>query len=231
MELTESEKKGLKRFSLLLESLSDTPWQLRIWFSDNDIESLHHNKFFYNYHASDKIEIDFFMEAFLGNFLRKIENNEMMYDYWSGDDDYCRGYIVFEIDPKEKKFVLMFEYEIETTQNYNTQYNFSEFLDLNDEEIKIIENYKEKNIEHRVVFDGGGDSGFIEQKDDITGDNIPAFIYDMLYEILQSDFGGWEINNGSHGHFEVDYENEEIQCIISMYDTGSDEEIIETHNF
>lgn len=229
MELTESEKKGLRRFSLLLESLSDTPWQLRIWFDDGGAESLHYNKYFHNYHASDKIEIDFFMEAFLGNFLRKIEDNEMIFD--ECDEDYCRGYINFEINPKEKKFVLSFDFEVDVTDNYKTNYNFSEFLDLNDDEIKIIENYKEKNIEQRVVFDGGGDSGFIEQKDDTTGDDIPAFIYDMLYEILQSDFGGWEINNGSHGHFEVDYENEEIHCNISIYDTNFNEEIIETYSF
>lgn len=231
MELTESEKKGLKRFSLLLESLSDAPWELRIWFDDGGAEPLQYNRHFHNFHASDKIEIDLFMEAFLDNNLRRIENDDIIYDNWTGDDDYCRGYIVFEINPKEKKFIIRFDYEVETTDNYNTQYDFSNFLDMNDEEENIIKNYTENNIEHRVVFDGGGDSGFIEQKDDTTGDDIPNFIYDMLYEILESDYGGWEINNGSHGHFEVDYKNEVIHCNISMYDTGTDEKIIEIYSF
>ena len=47
MELTESEKKGLRRFSLLLESLSDDPWELNLWFDDASLsDSLHHNKYF-----------------------------------------------------------------------------------------------------------------------------------------------------------------------------------------
>jgi hypothetical protein len=229
MELTESEKKGLRRFSLLLESLSDTPWQLRIWFSDNDIESLHHNKFFHNYHASGNVEIDLFMEAFLDNFLRKIKNDEMIFD--ECDEDYCRGYINFEIDPKEKKFVLSFDFEVDVTDNHKTNYSFSEFLDLNDDEIQLIKTFVQEDKDHLINFDGGGDSGYIENKDDRTGEEIPAFIYDMLYEILESDFGGWEINNGSHGHFEVDYENEEIHCSISIYDTNFNEEIIETYSF
>lgn len=229
MELTESEKKGLRRFSLLLESLSDTPWQLRIWFSDNDIESLHHNKFFHNYRASGNVEIDLFMEAFLDNFLRKIKNDEMIFD--ECDEDYCRGYINFEIDPKEKKFVLSFDFEVDVTDNHKTNYSFSEFLDLNDDEIQLIKTFVQEDKDHLINFDGGGDSGYIENKDDRTGEEIPAFIYDMLYEILESDFGGWEINNGSHGHFEVDYENEEIHCSISIYDTNFNEEIIETYSF
>ena len=229
MELTESEKKGLRRFSLLLESYSDTHWSLRIWFNDNDIESLQHNKYFYNPNASGNVEIDLFMEAFLDNFLRRIKNDEMIFD--ECDEDYCRGFINFEIDPKEKKFVLSFDFEVDVTYGHNSSYNFSEFLELNDEEIKIIETFVQEDKDHVVNFDGGGDSGYIEDKDDRTGEDIPAFISDMLYEILQSDYGGWEINEGSHGHFEINYEDEEIHCSISMYDTDSSEEIIETYSF
>ena len=84
MELTESEKKGLRRFSLLLESLSDDPWELNLWFDDASLsDSLHHNKYFSSNSASGNIEIDFFMEALLDNFLREIENNNMIYDYCS----------------------------------------------------------------------------------------------------------------------------------------------------
>ena len=157
MELTESEKKGLRRFSLLLESYSDTHWSLRIWFSDNDIESLQHNKYFHNPNASGNVEIDLFMEAFLDNFLRRIKNDEMIFD--ECDEDYCRGFINFEIDPKEKKFVLSFDFEVDVNYGHNSSYNFSEFLELNDEEIKIIETFVQEDKDHVVNFDGGGDSG------------------------------------------------------------------------
>lgn len=233
MELTESEKKGLRRFSLLLESLSDEPWQLSLWFDDGSLsESLHHNKYFYSKNASGNVEIDLFMEALLDNLLREIEQNEMLYNYWSEDyGDYCNGYVIFEINPKEKTFSINFEYETNTSEDFNSTYGFKEFGKLNDEEHNIIQNYKEKGVEHIVSFDGGGDSGYIEDKDQNTDEEIPAFINDWLYRILQEDYRGWEIDSGSTGVFEIDYENETIYCSITEFDTSMTNEEIKVMRF
>ena len=230
MELTESEKKGLRRFSLLLESLSDKPWQLSLWFDDATLsESLHHNKFFLSREASGQIEIDLFMEALLDNFLREIEKNDMINHYCY--DDYCKGYVVFEINPKDKTLTISLDYEIETSENHDSNYGFEEFIDLNDEELEIIEQYAKKGISHTVEFNGGGDSGYIEDEDIRTGTKILKFISDMMYEILNVDYRGWEIDLGSVGNFEIDYTNHIIYCSLTEFDTARNEEVIKVLNF
>ena len=229
MELSKSEKKGLRRFSSLLESLSDKPWQLSLWFDDGLLsDTLHHNKYFLSKGAGD-IEIDLFMEALLGNFLREIEKNDMINHYCY--DDYCKGYVVFEINPKDKTLTISLDYEIETSENHDSNYGFEEFIDLNDEELEIIEQYAKKGISHTVEFNGGGDSGYIEDEDIRTGTKIPEFISDMMYSILNDDYRGWEIDLGSVGNFEIDYTNHIIYCSLTEFDTARNEEVIKVLNF
>ena len=230
MELTESEKKGLRRFSLLLESLSDDPWELNLWFDDASLsDSLHHNKYFSSNSASGNIEIDFFMEALLDNFLREIENNNMIEDYCS--EEYCRGYVIFEINPKQKTFSINFDFEVDISENYTSTYGFKEFGELNEQELETIQNYKEQGIDHSINFDGGGDSGYIEEEDANTAEPIPSFITEMLYSVLNEDYRGWEIDSGSTGFFEIDYENETIHCSVTEYDTTRTNEEIKVMNF
>lgn len=56
----------------------------------------------------------------------------------------------------------------------------------------------------RVDFSGGGDDGYIE--DDMWVDServdIPKPIDDLLYSMLNGNFAGWEINEGSQGSWE-----------------------------
>lgn len=230
MELTESEKKGLRRFSLLLESLSDKPWQLSLWFDDGTLyDSIHHNKYFFSRGANGQIEIDLFMEALIDNFLREIEKEDLLNHYCY--DDYCKGSVVFEINPKDKTFNIILDYEIETSENHSTTYGFEEFIDLNDEELEIIEPFIKRGISHTVDFNGGGDSGYIEDEDNSTGTKIPQFIIDMMYEILNTDYRGWEIDSGSVGDFEIDYTNQRIYCRLTEFDTARNEEVIKVLDF
>ena len=61
-----------------------------------------------------------------------------------------------------------------------------------------------------VDFSGGGDSGYIDdmlhvyagEKEERTVDSVPG-LSDYLYEML-SEYGGWEINEGSFGNFTID---------------------------
>ena len=46
---------------------------------------------------------------------------------------------------------------------------------------------------------------------------VPKFILDILYEVLEENYGGWEINEGSAGEFVVDYEANRIFTKISIF--------------
>jgi hypothetical protein len=58
-----------------------------------------------------------------------------------------------------------------------------------------------------IKYNGGGDSGFIENTFEEIGDQVPAVIVDWCYDELEDHFGGWEINEGSDGEFVFDFNN------------------------
>ena len=58
-----------------------------------------------------------------------------------------------------------------------------------------------------VKYNGGGDSGFVENTFEEIGDQVPATIEDWCYNELEDHFGGWEINEGSDGEFVFDFNN------------------------
>jgi hypothetical protein len=68
-----------------------------------------------------------------------------------------------------------------------------------------------KNGELTVKYNGSGDSGYIESNFDETGDSIPSEIEDWCYNKLESNFGGWEINEGSDGQFIFNFHNMTIR--------------------
>lgn len=88
-----------------------------------------------------------------------------------------------------------------------------------------------------IDFDGGGDSGYIEDTiyvrngNDYVSFNSPAFIEDKCYDILGSDYGGWEINEGSYGKFIIS-PSEKIIYLEFIYRTENfADEVLETLDY
>ena len=61
-----------------------------------------------------------------------------------------------------------------------------------------------------LSYNGGGDSGYIESSFDETGDAVPSEIEDWCYAQLESNYGGWEINEGSDGRFIFNFNDSTI---------------------
>lgn len=59
-------------------------------------------------------------------------------------------------------------------------------------------------------FNGSGDSGYIEGSFS-TGGSVPPSIENWCYDVLENNFGGWEINEGSQGYFNFDLVNRIIE--------------------
>jgi hypothetical protein len=62
-----------------------------------------------------------------------------------------------------------------------------------------------------IKYNGSGDSGFIENSFEEIGDLVPAAIEDWCYNQLESNFGGWEINEGSDGEFIFNFHDMTIE--------------------
>ena len=105
--------------------------------------------------------------------------------------------------------------------------NLHNSFDVSDGLEKVFNELDEENISGTifVTFDGNGDSGSIEQAEDESGHsvNLSTEMEDWCYNILENNYGGWEINEGSSGKFifntedrtcelEFGWNNENTEC-------------------
>ncbi len=96
-------------------------------------------------------------------------------------------------------------------------------------EIKESGARPDSNGRYQLDYNGSGDSGYIESSFS-NGGRVPANIEDWCYDVLERNYGGWEINEGSQGYFVFDTKNniielehtynelvEETEDILSVY--------------
>jgi hypothetical protein len=124
------------------------------------------------------------------------------------DDENLSG-LNFRLYPKTRTVTISGTYqEIVDGGSSESEKNKEE-----DENLKEIMEFLESEGIYpfaEVDFSGGGDSGYIDdmlhvyagEKEERTVDSVPG-LSDYLYEML-SEYGGWEINEGSFGNFTID---------------------------
>jgi len=129
-----------------------------------------------------------------------IDTNDLASEGYDRDCD-NNGQLIISVDCKERNISIRIEeYRFENNEMGN------EIDGIEDEDVlKLFEYMNENNFSEGVVeFDGGGDSGEISEKilfDGDIQDDISAGVTDFLYKELENFYGGWEINDGSHGRF------------------------------
>lgn len=94
---------------------------------------------------------------------------------------------------------------------YYTQDNLTNSFSEGDDDMEEVFDALRENNEGTVYvkFDGNGDSGSIESAEDDRGNilNTPAAVEDWCYRVLENNYGGWEINEGSSGQFIFDLDD------------------------
>lgn len=82
-----------------------------------------------------------------------------------------------------------------------------------------------------ITYNGSGDSGYIESSFEGTNTAVPASIENWCYDELEQNFGGWEINEGSEGRFEFNF-NDFTVLLTHTYNTEeSDTNTLFEENF
>ena len=149
--------------------------------------------------------------------------NEFENDAKDSMDD-CDGYgeIKFLIDCVEKDLTLQVYENVRTS----TEDGSSEEIP-SDVHFRGLIEYMKKNgytIGH-VYFNGGGDSGYIENNIDFSGGGsgrapLDRFgkVEDYLYDMLNNTLSGWEIDAGSSGSFEINLNDDMIYLSINVYE-------------
>jgi hypothetical protein len=160
--------------------------------------------------------------VFLTNYFNKnvYEGLEGVFDGMNIDDPSSqRVYFIIDLEKRQIRSWVETDY-------FGEGENQSALEDIPKSVFKSIESSLEDSEFQRYIripFEGGGDSGYIEDSvvlNDGTRFEIPGNLSDILYEMLP---GGWEINEGSQGTFTIDLEEKtiELEYLENIYETQS----------
>ena len=164
--------------------------------------------------------------------IDKLVDDQSITDRFTECDGSQR--IEVEIDCKEKFLIINAYQTIYGTEPHGSDYTLVDIKsEYGEEYSKAVEElfiYLDGR-DASVNFSGGGDDGYIE--DDMTVDgeqqDIPKPIEELLYSMLNSNYAGWENNEGGQGSwefnsgdktifFDFNYNTEEEQSVDLNYE-------------
>ena len=218
--LTPNEKKYLGKISRYLKSMGMSYGEILFEMEPDDDEiSYRENYFPTNFENNYTAEIPDGLVPILKKIIDYVDD-EGLYDEVPNDAyiDYQRFEITIDSVKREISLTHMYSYQIE---------GGSEGVEYDD----IIEEWEEKGVfddieipeDNYLVlkYNGGGDSGYIESHFDSGarnpyGESVPTEVEEWCYQQLEDNFGGWEINEGSQGEFQFDF-NEKTVILSHTY--------------
>jgi hypothetical protein len=208
IELSPEDKKTLKLFSLYIQSHSLTKKSKISIYYDGD-----GNFDFQDTMYADKGNVEISLYPKVEKLIDKIVE-QLDWDYFThGYDDINQVQIDLEFDTTDNTIEICFWLKINDVQ-YHTSEDW-----IPDSAKNIVDTLSDKCDIVEIDFSGGGDSGYIE---DVISCNNRTFnnlitreFEDFLYSML-SEYGGWEINEGSQGKFEIDFKNNVVVLQIGI---------------
>ena len=220
--LTPEDKKYLRKVSNYLGSLGmrdgsiefdiDSPFN----FEFNEIEWDNVTHFANNYSA----EIPSGLIPILQKITNYVDENGLFDPNDNEDLNWSRFDIDIDTAKQEISFNYWFSYYGRGEEN-SIEWDGEEGKDIFEEWEKdgVFEDLTiPNNGILTVVYNGSGDSGFIESSFEENGDSVPSSMEDWCYRQLENNFGGWEINEGSDGRFMFNF-NDTIIVLEHTYNT------------
>ena len=209
--LTPEDKKYLRGVSNYLRSYGMIDGSIEIDidsgydFDSSDIDWKNITHFSNNYRA----EVPEGLISILEKIMKYIDDESLF--KMPEDDDISYERVDFDIDTERQEISVNHWWSFYDTGDSNS-------VEWEGEQGKeIFEEWQEDGVFDEleipnngiltVKYNGGGDSGFIENTFEEIGDQVPATIEDWCYNELEDHFGGWEINEGSDGEFVFDFNN------------------------
>lgn len=211
-KITESQAKTLKLFSYYCMSHGSSEVNYDIYVTDGG------NDWVEDYCVgTDGTRIELY-EA-ITDVIYKLCDEHNLYDTIDYEN---RGNLRFNFDCKEKKLKVTAS---EVVMRNNEMGDEKLEDDLPSVVIEFLNELKSEGIsEGTVEFNGGGDSGEIYDSLETEKGNfkIERGVEDFLYRWLGEFYGGWEINEGSHGNFVFYTDNNSVQ--LNFNEHTEDEE-------
>lgn len=218
--LTPEEKKYLGKIARYLSSLGMKYGEINFEMGTEDEEISYDPNDFPTYFDNNyNAEIPDGLVPILKRIIDYFDDADLYSNLPDGSDiDYQRFEITIDGVKREISLTHIYSY-------------FSEGDSTGIEYDDMIEEWEEKGVFDDVSipedgyltlkYNGGGDSGYIES-DFENGERSPDEIEEWCYKRLEENFGGWEINEGSQGEFQFDF-NEKTVILQHTYNTMVDE--------
>jgi hypothetical protein len=231
--LTPDDKKYLRRASNYLNSLGMQDGTIEIDMDGRygDITNINYNQlthFSNNYSAEIPLGLTQIIEKIM-NYI----NSEGLYNEPDVDGvNYERLDIDIDTITKDISVNHSWSYYERAESNsieFDSQEDLEQFDNWRSDEFGTIE-IPESGI-LILKYNGSGDSGYIENDFEETGNQVPAGIEDWCYRALENNFGGWEINEGSDGEFVFDFNNSMVTLNHAMNVEEHDVDTIYKENF
>ena len=217
--LTPEEKKYLGRVSRYLASMGMNYGEINFEMEQDD-EEISYSEYGFPTHFDNNYyaEIPDGLIPILKKIIDYVDDDGLYSNLPDGSDiDYQRFEIT--IDGVNREIFLTHIYSY-----------FSEGDSTGIEYDDMIEEWEEKGVfddtsipeDGRLIlrYNGGGDSGYIES-DFENGEPSPGAVEEWCYQQLEENFGGWEINEGSQGEFQFDF-NEKTVILSHTYNIIED---------
>lgn len=147
-----------------------------------------------------------------------IKENDFVSEYFDYDN---RGSITAIVNSNDNTLTFSADIYILSTRYSSDSWELDRLPDEIKEWMSSMKDYNE-GVVH---YEGSGDSGYIESDIQIDGEyeKLPDFIESWLYNAL-SQYGGWEINEGSQGDFKFDFKRGEIN--LEHGENYEDEDVV-----
>lgn len=210
MEISEKDKEKLEIFSKYMRSMGCKKGQYNL--------NIYEDGYFYpnGFFDVDKgRKIDLY--PIIEDFFQKITNDEeKLLSYFDDLYDFNMGEINIVVDAIEKTIGIELSYAFIDSECSDYSHNLTERFANKEEQSTLAKFFESKFNEGNntgiLNFNGGGDSGWIEDNMELDGDyeTAPEDVLDLCYDLLQSYYPGWEINEGSQGSFTLDFKNKKI---------------------
>lgn len=218
--LTPEEKKYLGKVSRYLSSLGMKYGDINFEMDTDDEQISYEENYFPTHFENNYIaEIPDGLVPILKKIIDYFDDPDLYSNLPDGSDiDYQRFEITIDGVKREISLTHIYSY-------------YSEGNSTGIEYDDMIEEWEEKGVfddvsipeDGRLIlrYNGGGDSGYIES-DFENGEPSPGAVEEWCYQQLEENFGGWEINEGSQGEFQFDF-NEKTVILSHTYNTILDE--------
>ena len=212
--LTPEEKKYIGKVSRFLRSMGMTYGEITFEMEPDDEEiSYSENYFPTHFENNYNAEVPDGLVPILKKIISYVDD-EGLYDELPNDANIVYQGFEIMIDSVKKEISLTHMYSYQTEGG-------SEGVEYDD----MIEEWEEKGIFDdteipednylALKYNGGGVSGYSESIFE-SGQSVPTEVEEWCYQQLEENFGGWEINEGSQGEFQFDF-NEKTVILSHAY--------------